>query len=63
MEKWLVILKDYLFPSGFWNSIDAIMGNMGTPFAELAWGVGALAIFMALAFWSISVIQVDKGSE
>jgi hypothetical protein len=63
MDKWLVILKDYLFPSGFWNSIDAIMGKTGTPFAELAWGFGALAIFLALAFWSIAVIQVDKGSE
>jgi ABC-type transport system involved in multi-copper enzyme maturation permease subunit len=63
MDKWLVILKDYFFPSGFWDSIDAIMGRMGTPVTELAWGFGALAIFMALAFWSISVIQVDKSSE
>jgi ABC-type transport system involved in multi-copper enzyme maturation permease subunit len=63
MDKWLVILKDYLFPSGFWDSIDVIMAKTGTPFAELAWGFGALAMFLALAFWSISVIQVDKGSE
>jgi ABC-type transport system involved in multi-copper enzyme maturation permease subunit len=63
MDKWLVVLKDYLFPSGFWDSIDTIMAKTGTPVAELAWGFGALAICLALAFWSISVIQVDKSSE
>jgi ABC-type transport system involved in multi-copper enzyme maturation permease subunit len=63
MDKWLVILKDYLFPSGFWDSIDVIMARTGTPVSELAWGFGALAMLLALAFWSISVIQVDKGSE
>ena len=63
MDKWLVVLKDYLFPSGFWDSIDVIMAKTATPVAELSWGFGALAIFLALAFWSISVIQVDKGSE
>jgi len=63
MDKWLVILKDYFFPSGFWDSIDAIMTRTGTPVTEVAWGFGALAVFLALAFWSISVIQVDKGSE
>ena len=63
MDKWLVVLKDYLFPSGFWDSIDVIMAKTATPVAELFWGFGALAIFLALAFWSISVIQVDKGSE
>lgn len=63
MDKWLVVLKDYLFPSGFWDSIDAIMARSGTPVSELAWGFGALALFLALTFWSISVAQVDKGSE
>ena len=63
MDKWLVILKDYFFPSGFWNSIDAVMARTGTPVMELAWGFGALLLFLAVAFWSISVIQVDKGSE
>jgi ABC-type transport system involved in multi-copper enzyme maturation permease subunit len=63
MDKWLVVLKDFLFPSGFWDSIDAINAGTGTPVTELAWGFGALAMFLALAFWSVSVIQVDKGSE
>ena len=63
MDKWLVVLKDYFFPSGFWDSIDVIVARTGTPVGELAWGIGALAMFLALAFWSISVIQVDKGSE
>lgn len=63
MDKWLVLLKDYSFPSGFWDSIDAIMAKTGMPVAELAWGVGALSMFLALAFWSIAIIQVDKSSE
>lgn len=63
MDKWLVVLKDYLFPSGFWDSIDVIMARTGTPVNELMWGFGALAMFLALTFWSISVIQVDKSSE
>ena len=63
MDKWLVILKEYFFPSGFWDSIDVIMAKTGTPVTELTWGFGALALFLALAFWSISVIQVDRGSE
>jgi ABC-type transport system involved in multi-copper enzyme maturation permease subunit len=62
-NKWITILNDFIFPSGFSDSIDVILGGKGTPFAELAWGLGALGIFLALAFWSVSKIQVDKGSE
>lgn len=63
MDKWLTILKDFLFPSGFSKSVDAINAGMGTPIAELAWGFGALGVVLALTFWSITKIQVDKGSE
>jgi ABC-type transport system involved in multi-copper enzyme maturation permease subunit len=63
MDKWLTILKDFLFPDGFSKSVDAINAGMGTPVAELAWGFGALGIILALAFWSVTKIQVDKGSE
>ena len=63
MDKWLTILKDFLFPSGFSKSVDAINSGMGMPVAELAWGFGALGIVLALTFWSITKIQVDKGSE
>lgn|GEM_PF-2821961 len=63
MDKWLTILKDFLFPDGFSKSVDAISGGMGAPLADLAWGFGALGIILALAFWSITKIQVDKGSE
>ena len=63
MDKWLTIMKDFLFPDGFARSVDAINAGMGTPVAELAWGFGALAAILALAFWSITKIQVDKGSE
>jgi ABC-type transport system involved in multi-copper enzyme maturation permease subunit len=62
-DKWFTILKDFLFPDGFSKSVDAIIGGMGTPVANLAWGFGALGIILALTFWSITKIQVDKGSE
>lgn len=62
-NKWLMILNGFLFPSSFSHSVDVILGGKGTPFAELAWGLGAIGIFLALAFWSVSKIQVDKGSE
>ncbi len=63
MDKWLMILKDFLFPRGFSKSVDAINAGMGMPLAELAWGFGALGVVLALMFWSITKIQVDKGSE
>jgi ABC-type transport system involved in multi-copper enzyme maturation permease subunit len=63
MDKWLTLLKDFLFPEGFSKAVDAINGGMGTPIAELAWGFAALSAVLALAFWSITKIQVDKGSE
>jgi len=63
MDKWLTILKDFLFPDGFSKSVDAINGGMGAPLADLAWGLGALGLILALTFWSITKIQVDKGSE
>lgn len=62
-DKWPAILSDFLFPSGFSHAIDGILGGRGMPFTELAWGLGALGIFLALACWSITKIQVDKGSE
>ncbi|MDP2886006.1 MAG: ABC transporter permease [Ignavibacteria bacterium] len=63
MDKWLTILKDFLFPDGFSKAVDAINGGMGAPLADLAWGFGALGLILALTFWSITKIQVDKGSE
>lgn len=63
MDKWLTVLKDFLFPDGFSKAVDAINGGAGAPLAELAWGFGALGAILALAFWSITKIQVDKGSE
>lgn len=63
MDKWLTIMKDFLFPDGFSKAVESINAGMGTPVAELAWGLGALGVILALAFWSITKIQVDKGSE
>jgi len=62
-DKWLTILREFLFPDGFSKSVEAINAGMDMPIAELAWGFGTLGIILALAFWSITKIQVDKGSE
>lgn len=62
-DKWLSILKDFLFPDGFSKSVDAINAGMSMSITELAWGFGALGLILALTFWSITKIQVDKGSE
>jgi len=62
-DKWFTILRDYLFPSGFSDAIEAITAGKGTPVAQMLWGLGALAVSLALAFWSITKIQVDKSSE
>lgn len=62
-NKWLMILREFFFPNGFTSATDAIAGNMGMPITEITWGLAALAAFLALAFWSIARIQVDKSSE
>lgn len=62
-SEWLMLLRDFLFPSGFTSALEMIMGNAGTPTAELAWGIAALGFAFALAFWSVTRIEVDKSSE
>ena len=63
MDRWLVTLKEYFFPSGFSDAINAVISKTGTPVAELSWGIAALALALAAGFWSITKIQVDKSSE
>lgn len=62
-SQWLMILRDFLFPSGFTSALDMILGKAGTPTAEVAWGFAALGLVLALAFWSVARIEVDKSSE
>ena len=57
------LLREFLFPSGFTSALDMILGNVGTPTAELAWGFASLGCVLALAFWSVTRIEVDKSSE
>lgn len=59
----VMILKDFLFPNGFTDAMGVVMGGTGFPGTELAWGFATTAIVLALAFWSITRIQVDKSSE
>lgn len=62
-DRTVTVLKDFLFPNGFTDAVSVAAGGSGFPGVELAWGFAATAFFLALAFWSITRIQVDKTSE
>lgn len=62
-SSWAVFTEQFLFPSGFFDAVDAVRAHTHTPFGEFIWGVAALAFFASLSFWSVNRIQVDKGSE
>lgn len=62
-SKWLTVLVEYLFPSGFYDAATAISSRTHVPYAELLWGIAALAGFAALAVWSINRIEVERYVE
>ena len=62
-ERWALILKECLYPPGFSSTVDSIAAGAPIPYGDLSLGLGATGIILALAFWSITKIQVDKGSE
>jgi len=62
-SSWAVFTEQFLFPSGFFDAVDAVRAQTHTPYTEIAWGMAALAFFSSLSFWSVNRIQVDKGSE
>ncbi len=61
--QWAVILKDYLFPSGFEDAQQTIITQNVFPAAELLWGIGALSCFYALTLFSMNRVMIDTGSE
>jgi ABC-type transport system involved in multi-copper enzyme maturation permease subunit len=62
-SQWLTIVRDFLFPNGFTSALDMVIAKAGTPVSEIAWGFASLGFVLALAFWSVTRIQVDKSSE
>jgi ABC-type transport system involved in multi-copper enzyme maturation permease subunit len=62
-NKWLTIARDYLFPHGFTNAGMAIAEGSPFPWMDALWGMTAVTAFLALAFWSINQIDVDKTSD
>lgn len=62
-SSWAVFTEQFLFPSGFFDAVDAIQNNTHVPYIEILWGMASLAFFWSLSFWSVNRIQVDKGSE
>ncbi|MFA6456873.1 MAG: hypothetical protein WCW40_08635 [Bacteroidota bacterium] len=60
---WAVVLKDYIFPTGFEDAQHALAANMAFPLTELLWGFAALFIFFAAALYAMNNVVVDTGSE
>lgn len=60
---WLMVLKEFLSPSGFQDAMNSIKMGSGFPAAEILWGVASAALFTALTIASINRIQIDNGSE
>lgn len=60
---WAEILKDYFFPSGFTDAIEAVILYGFSPYASLLWGLAELTGFFALGLWSVNKIQIDKTAE
>jgi ABC-type transport system involved in multi-copper enzyme maturation permease subunit len=61
--KWAVLAEEFIFPGGMFDTVSAIAQRTHVPYAEVLWGLAAIAMFLALAFWSITRIQVDKTTE
>ncbi|MEK6755006.1 MAG: ABC transporter permease [Bacteroidota bacterium] len=61
--QWAVLAEEFIFPSGMFEAVEAIARRTHTPYGEMLWGLSAIALFLALAFWSITRIQVDKTTE
>ncbi len=62
-ETWAVILEDFFFPSGLTEAVGMIVSGAAFPWQDFLWGIGGLLGFAALAYWTITVIQIDKGSD
>lgn len=61
--QWAVLMEDSVFPSGMFDTVNAIGQRTHAPYGEALWGLAAIAVFLALAFWSVTRIQVDKTTE
>lgn len=59
-SEWLETAKEYFLPSGFGEATEVVYSGGFFPTSELLWGFAALTGFSALAFWSITKIQVDQ---
>ncbi|MFA6469419.1 MAG: hypothetical protein WCW35_11015 [Bacteroidota bacterium] len=60
---WAVVLKDYIFPTGFEDAQHALAANMAFPLTEMMWGIAALFLFFAAALFAMNKVVVDSGSE
>lgn len=62
-KNWALILKDFYFPSGFSEAIQIITNSDKIPYQEICWGFAGLFGFLALAYWNLTIIKIDKGSN
>ncbi len=61
-NRWVYFLKQIVFPARFNEGIQTAMAHNNI-LPDLLWGIGLLAVYLALSFWMINIIQVDKTSE
>ncbi len=61
--KWMIIVKEYIFPSGFDNAQKAILSDIVFPYSELLWGCAAFLLFFAAALFAMNKAVIDVGSE
>ena len=61
--KWAVVMKEYIFPTGFDDAQKAIVQQMIFPYAEIGWGFASICFFFAVTLYFMNKIVVDLGSE
>jgi ABC-type transport system involved in multi-copper enzyme maturation permease subunit len=61
--SWVMVVKDYLFPSGFQHAINALKMNAEIPYADILWGITAMMFFLSVMLFLINTVQVDTSTE
>jgi hypothetical protein len=59
----LSTVKEFTFPSGFLEAVEAVQGGTTDMWAGVLWGCSALAGFSAITIWAFNRMNVEAGSE
>jgi ABC-type transport system involved in multi-copper enzyme maturation permease subunit len=58
----LTIAKEFIFPSGFVDAVSAFSVDY-FPVSEFLWGIANATGWLAVAYWSMNKIQIDRSFE